>query len=82
MSNAWTLQLAQTVVRYMYTLPRGQAAVFSDALAVLRTNPTPAGCQPLSMDDLPNAYVVKLGEYRIGYQVLERQRVIRVFVVE
>jgi mRNA-degrading endonuclease RelE of RelBE toxin-antitoxin system len=82
MSKAWTLHLAQTVVRYMYTLPRGQAAMLSDALAVLRTTPTPEGCQPLSIDDLPNAYRVKLGEYRIGYQVLEQERVIRVFVVE
>ena len=66
----------------LYTLPRGQAALLSDALAVLRTHPTPEGCQPLIMDDLPNAYMVKLGEYLIGYQILEQQRVIRVFVVE
>lgn len=82
MPKLWTLQLAQSVVRYMYTLPRGQAAVLSDALAVLRTNPTPEGCQPLIMDDLPNTYLVTIGEYRIGYQLLAQQRVIRVFVVE
>jgi mRNA-degrading endonuclease RelE of RelBE toxin-antitoxin system len=82
MRDGWTLHIVQAVARFIYTLPRGQATSLREALAVLRTNPYPEGANPLVVEELPNLYAVKLGLYRIEYQVLARERVIRILFVE
>lgn len=82
MADGWTRYIAQSVARFIYTLPRGHATSLRDALSVLRTNPHPEGAKPLVVDELPNLYEVKLGLYRIEYQMLVQERVIRILFVE
>lgn len=82
MPDLWTLYIAQAVARFIYTLPRGQATSLRDALAVLRTNPQPSGAQSLVVEELPNLFEVKIGVYRIRYQVMAPERVIRILFVE
>jgi mRNA-degrading endonuclease RelE of RelBE toxin-antitoxin system len=82
MRDLWTLHVAPEVARFLYTLPRGQATELRDILAILRTNPKPEGAQPLVVEELPDVYAVKLGRYRIEYQIIERDRIIRILFVE
>ena len=69
MSEFWTLHIAHEVARFIYTLPRGQATELRDALAVLRATPQHEGAKPLIIDELSNVYEVKIGLYRIEYQL-------------
>lgn len=82
MRDIWTLHIVQAVARFIYTLPRGQATSLRDALAVLRTNPYLESAKALVVEELPNLYEVKLGLYRIEYQVLAPERVVRILFVE
>ncbi len=82
MRDLWTLHVAPEVARFLYTLPRGQATELRDILAILRTNPKPEGARPLVVDDLPDVYEVRLGRYRLAYQIIEGDRLIRVLFVE
>lgn len=82
MREFWTIHIARDVARFIYTLPRGQATELRDALAKLRTNPQPEGAQRLVIEELSSVYTVKLGLYRIEYQMLEQDRIIRVLLVE
>ena len=82
MREFWTLYLAHEVTRFSYTLPRGQAVELRDALAILRTNPKPEGAKPLVIEELPHVYAVKIGLYRIEYQIVEQGRIIRILFVE
>jgi mRNA-degrading endonuclease RelE of RelBE toxin-antitoxin system len=81
MPDLWTLHVAQSVARFIYTLPRGQATSVRDALAVLRTNSQPEGVKQLVVEEPPNLYEVKLRLYRIRYQVLIQERVSRILFV-
>lgn len=82
MGELWTLHLAPDVARYIYTLPRGQAVELRDALAALPTNPRPEDAQRLVIEELNHVYAVKLGLYRIEYQLIEEQHTVRVLYVE
>ena len=82
MSEFWTLHIAHEVARFIYTLPRGQATELRDALAVLRNYPKPEGAKPLVVEEISNVYQVKIGLYRIEYQIASQERIIRVLFVE
>ena len=82
MRDYWTLHIVRAVARFIYTLPRGQATELRDALALLRINPLPEGARPLVIEELPDVYEAKMGRYRIEYQLIERDRILRVLFVE
>jgi hypothetical protein len=54
-----------------YAIPRGQAAVFRDAIAVLYEG-MPQDVQP--MPDIDDLYVYERYGYRIWFQMLEGSR--------
>jgi mRNA-degrading endonuclease RelE of RelBE toxin-antitoxin system len=82
MPEFWTLHISRPVARFIYTLPRGRATELRDALARLRTNPKPEGARPLVIEELPEVFEVKIGMYRIEYQMIEYQHSLRILLVE
>jgi mRNA-degrading endonuclease RelE of RelBE toxin-antitoxin system len=82
MNESWTLHIVKDVTRFIYSLPRGQAASLRDALNVLRTNPQPENVKPLIAEELPDVYEVWSGSYRIQYQLIMKEKIIRILFVE
>ena len=82
MREFWTIHIARDVARFIYTLPRGQVTELRDALALLRSEPRPEGAKRLVIEELDNIYAIKLGQYRIEYQMIEQDRIIRILLVE
>ena len=82
MRDPWALHISQSVARFIYTLPRGQATSLRDALATLRMNSHPEGTALLTVTELPNLFEATVGGFCIQFQVLAEQRVIRVLFVE
>lgn len=82
MREFWIIHIARDLASFIYTLSRGQATAFRNALAMLRPNPQPEGAQQLVIEELSNVYTIKLGLYRIEYQLIEQDRIIRVLLVE
>jgi mRNA interferase RelE/StbE len=72
----YQVQIARRAVKAIATLPRrGQQRVRA-AIELLAENPRPPGCVALAGED--RAYRVRVGDYRIVYEVLDRQLVIHV----
>ena len=64
----WTIRFAPGATADRYSIPRGQAAVFRDAIAVLYDG-MPEDAQPVpDVDDLS---VYDRNGYRIWFQMLE-----------
>lgn len=75
----WTLQFSSVATRDKYKIPRGEAALFRDAVAVLYAGP-PADAKPVP--DAPNIYFYSRQGYLIAFEAKMEQRVVRVLYIE
>ena len=80
MRSRWTVRFAPEVQHEKYRIPRGEAAQFQDAIAILFDGPTPAGYEPLSGH--PSIFAYERNGYQIWYEVIEEARSIRVLYFE
>ena len=80
MRARWTVRFAPEVQHEKYGIPRGEAAQFQDAIAILFDGPTPAGYEPLSGHS--SIFVYERNGYRIWYEVIEDAKSIRVLYFE
>jgi mRNA interferase RelE/StbE len=69
-------QIARRAVKAIGTLPRREQQRVRAAIELLADNPRPPGCVALAGEE--RAYRVRVGDYRIGYEVLDQQLVIQV----
>jgi mRNA interferase RelE/StbE len=74
----YTIELDHDVSKQLRRLPRDLAARITKAIDGLRTNPQPVGCKHLV--GYGQLYRVRVGDWRIIYEVQDRQ--LLVLVVE
>lgn len=63
----------------MYTVPRGTAAVVTDAIERLRLEPIPSNSD--AIPDIENAYKIDIAGYTIEYELIEHDRIILILAV-
>lgn len=82
MRGQWQISFDPALVPEKYKIPRGEAANFDDAVAVLFDGPTPEGYLPY--EEMPDVYEYTRNGYRIVYEVLmdARPHSIRVIFFE
>jgi hypothetical protein len=78
-SPQWTLRFAAAATRDKYKIPRGEAALFRDAVAVLYAGP-PADAKPVP--GAPNTYTYSRHGYLIAFEVQAERRTHRVLYFE
>ena len=64
---AYALQFKPAALREVEKLPRDIQKRIAVKIAGLRENPFPAGCKKLS--GIPDAWRMRVGDYRVVYQV-------------
>jgi mRNA-degrading endonuclease RelE of RelBE toxin-antitoxin system len=80
MRRRWTLYAHPVFNRGLRQIPRGLAALVSDAINVLATNPLPSGYEPIT--GYENRYRLKVYGYFVYYEVIEATGRINLLVVE
>lgn len=70
------VQIARRALRVLATLPRKEQQRVRAAIDLLADNPRPPGCTKLSGED--SAYRVRVGVYRIVYEVIDDQLLVHV----
>lgn len=63
------------VQKYLDKLPDKLANKLESAMVKLEANPRPHGCEKMSVKD---AYRIRVGEYRIIYEIHDKVLVVRV----
>ena len=76
----WTISFLPLAVRDKYHIPRGEAALFREAIAMLYDGPQIADAKPVA--GILNTYEYSRNGYMISYEVLEEVRTIRVIYFE
>jgi mRNA interferase RelE/StbE len=69
--NGWTVQLARPVAKELEKLPSKAVQRISNAIHGLADNPHPRGCKKLVGEE--NTYRIRVGEYRVIYEIHERE---------
>jgi mRNA interferase RelE/StbE len=64
---AYTVQFKPLALRQLEKIPREAQKRLSAKIEGLRDDPYPAGCK--KMADVPDAWRIRAGDYRIVYQV-------------
>lgn len=64
---AYAIQFKPAALRQLEKLPRAAQKRIGLKIETLRDDPFPAGCKKLS--GLPDAWRVRVGDYRVVYQV-------------
>jgi mRNA interferase RelE/StbE len=72
----YEVQIARRAVKAIATLPRREQQRVRAAIELLAGDPRPPGCVALAGED--RAYRVRVGDYRIVYEVLDQRLVIQV----
>ena len=80
MAEQWTLRFSRRANEDKYKIPRGEAAIFAEAVSILRDGPHLPDHQPLN--NSPNTYIYKQRGYLIAYEVLEAEHAIRIVYFE
>ena len=75
----YTVRVARRAVKSIAGLPRKEQLRVSAALDLLSGDPLPPGCVALTGED--SVYRVRVGDYRILYEVIDTRRVIQVIRV-
>jgi mRNA interferase RelE/StbE len=70
------VELARRAVKALTALPRGEQQRVRAAIDLLADNPRPPGCTKLTGED--DAYRVRVGVYRIVYEVLDNRLLVHV----
>ena len=75
----WNIRFLSSARGELYTVPRGIAAVVTDALERLRLEPIPSNSVPIP--DIENAYQIDVAGYTIEYELLEQDQIILILAV-
>jgi mRNA-degrading endonuclease RelE of RelBE toxin-antitoxin system len=67
-------------IRALYQIERGTAALVTDAIRRLASNPHPPDAQPVV--ERPGVYTINAVGHRVGYQVNETERIVNVVWIE
>jgi mRNA-degrading endonuclease RelE of RelBE toxin-antitoxin system len=65
----------------MRKIPHGTAAVVTDAIRVLQRTPLPYLARPVPTGR-PDTYELLVEGYVVTYEVVERERIVRILAVE
>ena len=76
----WTVYTAASVDRFLRKLDPHLADRIVAKMETLYDGPFPFGCKKLAGGSI--AYRIRVGDYRILYEVDQRSRTIRVYTVE
>jgi mRNA-degrading endonuclease RelE of RelBE toxin-antitoxin system len=76
----WDLRYAPTAVTGIYKVPRGSAALVTEAIKQLRANPRPANAEPVP--ERNNTHRIEVEGYSVVYEVLDDQRQVVILRVE
>jgi mRNA interferase RelE/StbE len=74
--SRYRVELARWAVKALTALPRGEQQRVRAAIDLLADNPRPPGCTKLTGED--DAYRVRVGVYRIVYEVLDNRLLVHV----
>jgi mRNA interferase RelE/StbE len=72
----YRVEIARRVAKTLDGLPRKEQQRIRAAIELLAETPRPPGC--VKMVDEPNVYRVRVGDYRIVYEVLDDRLIIHV----
>jgi mRNA interferase RelE/StbE len=72
----YEVRIARRAVKVLAHLPRREQQRVRAAIELLADNPRPPGCVAMAGEDC--AYRVRVGDYRIVYEVIDHQLVIQV----
>jgi mRNA interferase RelE/StbE len=75
-SPRYTVEVARRAVKAIAALPRPQQQRVRAAIDLLADNPRPPGCVAMAGD--AHAYRVRVGDYRIVYEVIDDRLVVHV----
>jgi mRNA interferase RelE/StbE len=76
---AYTIQFKPLALRQLEKLPRDVQKKLAAKIEALRDDPFPAGCKKMSA--IADTWRVRVGDYRVVYQVLQKVLLILVLTV-
>jgi mRNA-degrading endonuclease RelE of RelBE toxin-antitoxin system len=76
----WQLRYSPPAVAGLYRIPRGIAAVVTEAIKRLATNPYPFNAEPLP--ERANMYGIEVEDYSVVYEVVADQRIVIILRIE
>jgi mRNA interferase RelE/StbE len=76
---AYTIQFKPVALREFEKLPRDAQKRLAAKIDSLRKDPFPAGCK--KMTGIPDAWRVRVGDYRVVYQVHQKMQLVVVLTV-
>jgi mRNA interferase RelE/StbE len=74
--SRYRVEIARRALKALAALPRGEQQRVRAAIDLLADNPRPPGCTKLTGED--DAYRVRVGVYRIVYEVLDDSLLVHV----
>ena len=74
--STYRVEVARRAVKAIARLPRKEQLRIRAAIDLLAKDPRPPGCVALTGED--SVYRVRVGDYRILYEVIDRRLVIQV----
>ena len=77
----WSLRYTTEATAGIYLIPRGPAAMVTEAIRALQRLPVPyeATLEPTGR---PNTYVLTIAEYNITYELVEQEQIVKILLVE
>jgi mRNA-degrading endonuclease RelE of RelBE toxin-antitoxin system len=76
----WQLRYAPPAVAGLYRIPRGIAALVTEAIRRLATNPHPFNAEPIP--ERANMYRIEVEDYSVVYEVLAEQKIVIILRIE
>jgi mRNA interferase RelE/StbE len=74
--SRYTVEIARRAVKSITALPRSEQQRVRAAIDLLAGEPRPPGCAKLAGED--SVYRVRIGDYRILYEVIDARLVVHV----
>jgi mRNA interferase RelE/StbE len=74
--SRYSVEIARRAIKSIAKLPRQEQQRIRAAIDLLADEPRPPGCVALSGED--SAYRVRVGDYRVVYEVFDKRLVIQV----
>jgi mRNA interferase RelE/StbE len=72
----YKVEIARRAAKVLTALPRREQQRVRAAIDLLSDNPRPPGCVAMAGED--NAYRVRVGDYRIVYEVIDKRLLVQV----
>ncbi len=76
---SYRIEIARPAEKTLLRLPKKSVSAIVDAIQNLADNPYPLGCRKLRGED--NAFRIRVGVYRIIYEVFAREILIKVLKI-